>query len=108
MQYLALSHLLRFYNENQPKSNKDYGDGLYTVMALVRTDQEKARYTFLDDVDYLVEDNAMDDICLSPELDGASEMPHLNITANLDTSEKGDFRKDGATMNSSWEQNASA
>jgi DNA-directed RNA polymerase-5 subunit 1 len=48
-------------------------------MALVRTDQEKARYTFLDDVDYLVEDNAMDDICLSPELDEASEMPHLNI-----------------------------
>jgi DNA-directed RNA polymerase-5 subunit 1 len=48
-------------------------------MALVRTDQEKARYTFLDDVDYLVEDNAMDDICLSPELDGTSGMPHLNI-----------------------------
>jgi DNA-directed RNA polymerase-5 subunit 1 len=45
----------------------------------VRTDQEKARYTFLDDVDYLVEDNAMDDICLSPELDGASEMALLNI-----------------------------
>jgi DNA-directed RNA polymerase-5 subunit 1 len=70
-------------------------------MALVRTDQEKARYIFLDDVDYLIEDNAMDDICLSPELDGTSEMPHLNITANIDTSEKGDFRKDGATMNSS-------
>jgi hypothetical protein len=32
-----------------------------------------------NDVDYLVEDNGMDDICLSPELDGASEMPHLNI-----------------------------
>jgi DNA-directed RNA polymerase-5 subunit 1 len=77
-------------------------------LALVRTDQEKGRYTFLDDVDYLVEDNATDDICLSPELDGASGMPHLNITANIDTSEKGDFRKNGATMNSSWEQNASA
>ena len=24
----------------------------------------------MDDVDYLVEDNAMDDICLSPEMDG--------------------------------------
>jgi DNA-directed RNA polymerase-5 subunit 1 len=47
----------------------------------------------LDDVDYLVEDNAMDDICLSPELDGASEMPHLNITANADASEKGDSKK---------------
>jgi DNA-directed RNA polymerase-5 subunit 1 len=77
-------------------------------MALVRTDQEKGRYTFLDDVDYLVEDNAMDDICLSPELDGASEMPRLNITANADASEKSHFKKTGTTMNSSWEQNASA
>jgi DNA-directed RNA polymerase-5 subunit 1 len=101
MQCLALNHLLRFCNENQLKSNKEYGDGLYAVMTLVRTDQEKARYTFLDDVDYLVEDNAMDDICLSPELDGTSGMPHLNITANIDTSEKGDFRKNGATKNSS-------
>jgi DNA-directed RNA polymerase-5 subunit 1 len=101
MQYLTQSHLLRLCNENQLKSNKEYGDGLYAVMVLVRTDQEKARYTFLDDVDYLVEDNAMDDICLSPELDGASGMPHPNITANIDTSEKGDFRKNGATMNSS-------
>jgi hypothetical protein len=50
MQYLALNHLLRFYNENQLKSNKEYGDGLYAVLALVRTDQEKARYTFLEDV----------------------------------------------------------
>jgi DNA-directed RNA polymerase-5 subunit 1 len=77
-------------------------------MTLVRTDQEKARYTFLDDVDYLVEDNAMDDICLSPEVDGASEMPHLNITANIDTTKKSDFKKDDPTMNSSWEQNARA
>ncbi|XP_047078712.1 DNA-directed RNA polymerase V subunit 1-like [Lolium rigidum] len=53
------------WNENQLKSNKEYGDGLYDFLALVRTDQEKARYTFLDDVDYLIEDNA-----LSPELDG--------------------------------------
>jgi DNA-directed RNA polymerase-5 subunit 1 len=48
MQYLALSHLLRFCNENQLKSNKEYD--LYDVLALVRTDQEKARYTFLEDV----------------------------------------------------------
>jgi DNA-directed RNA polymerase-5 subunit 1 len=108
MQYLALDHLLRLCNENQLKSNKEYGDGLYAILALMRTDQEKGRYTFLDDVDYLVGDNAIDDICLSPELDGASGMPHLNITANIDTSEKGDFRKNDATMNSSWEQNASA
>jgi DNA-directed RNA polymerase-5 subunit 1 len=50
MQYLALSYLLRFYNENQLKSNKEYGDNLYEFLALVRTDQEKARYTFLEDV----------------------------------------------------------
>jgi DNA-directed RNA polymerase-5 subunit 1 len=74
-QHLTLSHLLRFYNKNQLKSNKEYGDSLYTVLALVRTDQEKARYTFLEDVDYLVEDNVMDDICLSPELDGALGVP---------------------------------
>jgi DNA-directed RNA polymerase-5 subunit 1 len=41
----------------------------------VRTDQEKARYTFLENEDYLVDDNAMDDICLSPELDGTLGMP---------------------------------
>jgi DNA-directed RNA polymerase-5 subunit 1 len=75
MQYLALDHLLRFCNENQLKSNKEYGDGLYAVLALVRTDQEKARYTFLEDVDYLIGDNAMDDICLSPELDETLGMP---------------------------------
>jgi hypothetical protein len=75
MQYLTLDHLLRFYNKNQLKSNKEYGDGLYAVIALERTDQEKARYTFLDDVDYLVEDDAMDDICLSPELGGTLGMP---------------------------------
>jgi hypothetical protein len=46
-----------------------------------------------DDVDYLVEDNAMDDICVSPELDGTSRMPLLNIAANTDTSEKDDSRK---------------
>ena len=27
-------------------------------------------YSDLDDVDYLVEDNAMDDFCLSSEMDG--------------------------------------
>jgi DNA-directed RNA polymerase-5 subunit 1 len=53
MQYLALNHLLRFCNENQLKSNKEYNNSLYAVMALVRTDQEKARYTFLEDVQQL-------------------------------------------------------
>jgi hypothetical protein len=50
MHHLALKHLLRFCNENQLKSNKGYGDDLYEFLALVRTDQEKARYTFLEDV----------------------------------------------------------
>jgi DNA-directed RNA polymerase-5 subunit 1 len=50
MQYLALSYLLRFCNGNQLKGNKEYGDSLHDVLALVRTDQEKARYTFLEDV----------------------------------------------------------
>jgi hypothetical protein len=75
MQYLALSHLLRFCNENQLKSNKEYGDDLYDFLALVRTGQEKARYTFLEDVEYLIDDNAMDDICLSPKLDETLGMP---------------------------------
>jgi DNA-directed RNA polymerase-5 subunit 1 len=75
MQYLALGHLLRFCNENQLTSNKEYGDGLYAVLALMRTDQGKTRYTFLDDVDYLVDDSAMDDIRLLPELDGTLGMP---------------------------------
>jgi DNA-directed RNA polymerase-5 subunit 1 len=50
MQYLAPNHLLRFCNENQLKSNKEYGNSLYAILALVMTDQEKARYTFLEDV----------------------------------------------------------
>jgi DNA-directed RNA polymerase-5 subunit 1 len=41
MQCLTLDHLLRFCNENQLKSSKEYGDGLYAIMALVRTNQEK-------------------------------------------------------------------
>jgi hypothetical protein len=36
------------------------------------------------------------------------ECPLWNIAANIDASEKSDFRKNGATVNSSWEQNASA
>jgi DNA-directed RNA polymerase-5 subunit 1 len=41
MQYLSLNHLLRFCNEDQLKSNKEYGDSLYAILALVRTNQEK-------------------------------------------------------------------
>jgi DNA-directed RNA polymerase-5 subunit 1 len=66
---------LGFYNENQLKSNKEFDDDLYDFLTLVRTNQEKARYTFLEDVYYLIDDNTMDDICLSPELDGTLGMP---------------------------------
>jgi hypothetical protein len=41
MQCLALNHLLRFWNENQLKSNKELDDDLYDFLALVRTDQKK-------------------------------------------------------------------
>jgi DNA-directed RNA polymerase-5 subunit 1 len=85
MQYLALSHLLRFCNENQLKSNKEFDDDLFDFLALVRTDQEKARYTFLDDVDYLVDDNAMGDHqnWMEPLV-----CPLLNIVEIIKTSEK--------------------
>jgi DNA-directed RNA polymerase-5 subunit 1 len=83
MPHLAQNYPLRFCNGNQLKSNKEYGDGLYAILALMRSDQEKARYTFLDDVDYLVEDNAMDDIYLSPELDGTLVCPLLDTAVNI-------------------------
>jgi hypothetical protein len=41
------------WNENQLKSNKEYGDSLYDFLALMKTYQEKARYTFLEDVQQL-------------------------------------------------------
>jgi DNA-directed RNA polymerase-5 subunit 1 len=47
---LALNYPLKFCNEDQLKSSKEYGDGMYAVLALVRTDQEKGRYAFLEDV----------------------------------------------------------
>jgi hypothetical protein len=49
VQCLTLDHLLGLCNKNQLKSNKEYGDSLYAIMALVRTDQEKAGCTFLED-----------------------------------------------------------
>jgi hypothetical protein len=41
---------MRFCDENQLKSNKEYSDELSDYLALVKTDQEKARYPFLEDV----------------------------------------------------------
>ncbi|CAN6243084.1 unnamed protein product [Urochloa humidicola] len=96
------------WNENQLKSNKEYGDGLYDFLALVRTDQEKAGYIFLDDVDYLVEENAVDDVCLSPEPDGTLGKPTFEDNFEEQDIQKGSAWENGKTMNSSWEQNASA
>ena len=92
----------------QLKSHKEYGDGLYDFLALVRTDQEKARFTFLDDVDYLVAENAVDDVCLSPEPDGILGKPTFEDNFEEHDIQKGSSWENGATMNSSWEQNASA
>jgi DNA-directed RNA polymerase-5 subunit 1 len=89
MQYLTLGHLLRFCNKNQLKSNKEYGDDLFDFLALVRTDQEKARYTSLEEVDYLIDDNAIDDIYLSPEFDGTLGMPTFEQRHEHQVIEKG-------------------
>ncbi|XP_062224054.1 DNA-directed RNA polymerase V subunit 1-like [Phragmites australis] len=96
------------WNENQLKSNKEYGDGLYDFLALVRTDQEKAGYMFLDDVDYLLEENTVDDVCLSPELDGNLGKPTFEDNIEEQDIQKGSSWENGTTMDSSWEQNASA
>jgi DNA-directed RNA polymerase-5 subunit 1 len=53
MQCLALDHLLRFCNKNQLKSNREFGDDLYEFLALMKTNHERARYTFLEDVQQL-------------------------------------------------------
>ena len=67
----------------------------------MRTNQEKARYTFLDDVDYLVDDNAMDDICLSPQLDGTLGMPTFEDSLEQQVTEKSDSWENGTTVNAS-------
>ena len=61
----------------------------------------------MDDVDYLVEDNAMDDFCLSSKMDGT----HGRTTFEDDPEQQllrrqpmGDWHNGGA----SWEQNADA
>jgi hypothetical protein len=61
-----------------------------------------------EEVDYLVEDNAMDDICLSQNWMEPLVCPLLNIVLNIKTSEKSNFRKNDTTVITNWEQNASA
>jgi hypothetical protein len=89
MQHLALGHLLGFCNENQLKSNKEFGDGLYAILALVRSDQEKARYTFWKmwttlwvTTQWMI--SAYHQNCMEPWV-----CPLLNIVVNIKISEKG-------------------
>uniref|UniRef100_A0A0E0CFS0 DNA-directed RNA polymerase n=1 Tax=Oryza meridionalis TaxID=40149 RepID=A0A0E0CFS0_9ORYZ len=95
------------WNESQLKSNKEYGDGLYDYLALVRTDEEKARYTFFDDVDYLAEENEAD-VCLSPELDGTIGRPIFDDNLEEQDVQNNSSWDNGTTTNASWEQNGSA
>ncbi|XP_052145508.1 DNA-directed RNA polymerase V subunit 1 [Oryza glaberrima] len=95
------------WNESQLKSNKEYGDGLYDYLALVRTDEEKARYTFFDDVDYLAEENEAD-VCLSPELDGTIGQPIFDDNLEEQDVQNNSSWDNGTTTNASWEQNGSA
>jgi DNA-directed RNA polymerase-5 subunit 1 len=46
-----------------------------------------------EDANYLIGDNSMDDICLSPELDGTLGMPTFEDSIDHQTSEKGDSGK---------------
>jgi DNA-directed RNA polymerase-5 subunit 1 len=61
-----------------------------------------------EDVDYLVEDSAMDDICLSPELDGIFGMPTFEHSGEHQNFREERFRENRTTVNASWELNASA
>jgi hypothetical protein len=94
MQCLALNHLLRFWNENQLKSNKELDDDLYDFLALVRTDQEKG----LDTHSWTMWTTLLKTTRWMISAYHQNWMEHLeclllNITANIDTSEKGDFKK---------------
>jgi DNA-directed RNA polymerase-5 subunit 1 len=108
MQYLTLDHLLRLCNENPLKGNTEYVVGLYADLALVRTDQEKARYTFLTMWTTLLKTTRWMISAYHQNWMEPLECPLLNLAANFDTSEKSEFRKSSAMANSSWEQNASA
>jgi hypothetical protein len=56
-----------------------------------------------EDVDYLIDDNAMDDICLSPELDGTLGMPTFEHSYERQNFREGQFRENRTTVNASWE-----
>ncbi len=50
-------------------------------------------------VDYLVEDNAVDDICLSPDLDGNLGMPTFKDCLEEQVTEKGGSWDNGPNPN---------
>jgi hypothetical protein len=50
----------------------------------------------------------MDDIYLSPELDGTLVCPLLDTAVNIRRFWGGRSREKGTTVNTNWEQNASA
>ena len=59
----------------------------------------------MDDVDYLVEDNAMDDFCLSSEMDGTHDKSTFDDDIGQQLPRRaahGNWHNGGA----SWEQNA--
>jgi hypothetical protein len=47
----------------------------------------------------------MDDICLSPELDGTLGMPTFEHSIDYQDFWEGQFKENGTTVNASWEQN---
>jgi DNA-directed RNA polymerase-5 subunit 1 len=61
-----------------------------------------------EDADYLNCDNAMDDICLSPELDGTLGVPTFEHSCGYQNFWEEQFKENRTTVNASWEQNASA
>ena len=55
-------------------------------------------YSDLDDVDYLVEDNVMDDFCLSPKMDGThGRMAHWGCKLETNANARNDSSNWGGT-----------
>jgi DNA-directed RNA polymerase-5 subunit 1 len=50
----------------------------------------------------------MDDVCLSPELDGTLGVPTFEHSGDHQNVWEEQFKEIGTTANASWEQNASA
>jgi DNA-directed RNA polymerase-5 subunit 1 len=50
----------------------------------------------------------MDDICLSPELDGTFGVPTFEHSCGHQNFWEERFKENGTTVNACWEQNASA